>query len=91
VIRRSQPRPPEVAQAAASFELGQHLYRLGHTADAVHWFREAHRLQPDNWTYKRQAWSMANQEQGPTELYEGDWLSDVQAIGAEHYYPRLEM
>ena len=21
------------------------------------WFREAHRLQPDNWTYKRQAWS----------------------------------
>jgi tetratricopeptide (TPR) repeat protein len=91
IIRRSHPRPPEVAEAAASFELGQHLYRLGYTADAVGWFRRAHRLQPDNWTYKRQAWSFADPEQGPTALYDGDWLSDVQAIGAEHYYPRLEM
>ena len=91
VIRRSRPRPPEVAQAAASFELGQHLYRLGYTDDAVQWFRNAHRLQPDNWTYKRQAWVFADPSQGPTELYDGDWLSDVKAIGAENYYPQLEM
>lgn len=91
VIRRSHPRPREVAEAAASFELGQYLYRLGLASDAVPWFRQAHRLQPDNWTYKRQAWTFADPGQGPTELYDGDWLSDVQAIGPEHYYPRLQM
>lgn len=91
VIRRSHPRPREVAEAAASFELGQYLYRLGFASDAVPWFRQAHRLQPDNWTYKRQAWTFADPGQGPTELYDGDWLSDVQAIGPEYYYPPLEM
>lgn len=91
VVRRSHPRPREVAEAAASFELGQYLYRQGFPEDAVPWFRQAHRLQPDNWTYKRQAWSFADPGQGPTELYEGDWLSDVQAIGPENYYPRLQM
>ena len=29
--------------------------------------------------------------QGQTALYEGDWLSDVRKIGAEHYYPPLQM
>jgi len=48
-------------------------------------------LQPDNWTYKRQAWSLADPLQGPTEQYEGDWLSDVKKIGAENYYPPLQM
>ena len=91
VVRRSRPRPPEVAEAAASFELGQHVYRLGDQAGAVGWFRRAHRLQPDNRTYKRQAWSFADPRQGPTELYEGDWLSDVRASGAENYYPPLDL
>jgi hypothetical protein len=91
VIRRSHPRSPEVAQAAASFELGQYLYRLGYPDNAVPWFRNAHRLQPDNWTYKRQAWTFADPGQGPTALYDGDWLSDVQAIGPENYYPQLDM
>lgn len=91
VIRRSYPRPREVAEAAASFELGQYLYRLGFSEDAVPWFRRAHRLQPENWTYKRQAWTFADPGQGPTELYDGDWLSDVQAIGPENYYPPLQM
>jgi hypothetical protein len=54
-------------------------------------FRKAHRLQPDSWTYKRQAWSLADPDQGPTDIYEGDWVRDVQRIGAEHYYPRLDM
>ena len=54
------------------------------------WFREAHRLQPDNWTYKRQAWSFADPLQGPTEHYDSDWLSDIRAIGAENYYPPVD-
>jgi hypothetical protein len=91
VVRRSRPRPPEVAEAAASFELGQYLYRQGYPEDAVPWFRAAHRLQPENWTYKRQAWTFADPRQGPTTLYDGDWLTDVEAIGPEHYYPPLDM
>jgi hypothetical protein len=91
VVERSAPRPPEVSEAAACFELGQHLHRSGHAEDAVRWFREAHRLQPDNWTYKRQAWSFLDPFQGPTEQYEGDWLTDVRKIGAENYYPPVDM
>ena len=87
VVARSRPRPPDESQAAASFELGQYLHRHGHTADAVRWFREAHRLAPDNWTYKRQAWTLADPFQGPTEQYDSDWLSEVRKLGAEHYYP----
>jgi hypothetical protein len=90
VLRRSRPRPIEEAMAAAHFELGQHLYLAGRTDDAIRHFREAHRLQPDNWTYKRQAWTLADPNQGPTELYDGDWLSDVQKSGAENYYQPFE-
>ena len=91
VIERSRPRPMEEALAAAHFELGAHLHTAGQSEGAVRHWREAHRLQPDNWTYKRQAWSLADPIQGPTDVYEGDWLSDVRKIGAENYYPPLEM
>jgi len=91
VIERSRPRPREEALAAAHFELGAHLHSSGRPDDAARHWREAHRLQQDNWTYKRQAWSLADPMQGPTEIYEGDWLSDVRRIGAEHYYPPLQM
>ena len=91
VVERSAPRPPEVSRAAACFELGQHLHRAGEPGAAVSWFREAHRLQPQNWTYKRQAWSFVDPLQGPSDEYEGDWLTDVRAIGAENYYPPVEL
>ena len=57
----------------------------------MRWFREAHRLQPDNWTYRRQAWSFLDPFQGPSEQYESDWLTDVRKIGAENYYPPVEL
>ena len=91
VIERSQPRPMAEAEAAAHFELGEHLHRNGQPDAAVQHWREAHRLQPENWTYKRQAWSIADPMQGPTDAYEGDWLSDVRKLGAEHYYAPLDM
>ncbi|MDP9408007.1 MAG: TlpA family protein disulfide reductase, partial [Actinomycetota bacterium] len=58
---------------------------------AVRWFRESHRLQPENWTYKRQAWSLVDPGQGPTAEYDGDWVSDVQAVGAEAYYEPVRL
>jgi len=103
VVARSAPRGREAALAAAHFELGQHCYAGGDEAGAVAHWREAHRLQPENWTYKRQAWSLAGEVpgplgrywQGPVEgkqwPYEGDWLTDIRAIGAENYYPPLDL
>ena len=91
VIRRSRLRSADEARAAANFEMGQHLYLAGHEDDAVPYWREAHRLQPENWTYKRQAWSTADANQAATDLYEGNWLKDVKAIGGgQNYYPRFE-
>jgi hypothetical protein len=91
VVARSRPRSEEHSRAAACFELGQHLQRDGHPGDAVRWFREAHRLHPENWTYKRQAWSLADPLQGPTDVYDSDWLTDIRKIGAANYYPPLEL
>jgi tetratricopeptide (TPR) repeat protein len=91
VVRRSRPRPVDDATAAAHFELGQHLHRIGRRDDAISHFREAYRLQPDNWTYKRQAWSLLAPGQSSIDVYGSDWMSDVQKIGAENYYPPLDL
>jgi tetratricopeptide (TPR) repeat protein len=91
VVKRSAPRPVEVSKAAANFELGQYLHRLGEFKDAVTYFKQAHRLQPENWTYKRQAWVFADPLQGPSEDYDSDWLTEVRRIGAENYYPPVDL
>jgi hypothetical protein len=91
VVARSDPASAERSRAAASFEMGQHLYRAGAVADAAYWFREAHRLAPENWTYRRQAWSLADPLQGPTDAYDSDWLTEVRKLGAENYYPPVEL
>lgn len=90
VIARSHPRSEAIATAAAQFELGQHLHRAGFAKDAVFHFREAHRLHPSNWTYKRQAWSLTDPQQGPAPVYDGNWADDVRSIGPENYYPAFE-
>jgi hypothetical protein len=71
VIARSGPRPMEVSQAAAHFELAQHLWREeGFSERTLHHFEAAHTLQPDNITYKRQAYSQyrVSTDEEPTEL-----------------------
>lgn len=95
VVARSQPRGADEARAAACFELGEHLRRTATPEAAVPWWREAHRLYPSNWTYKRQAWTLVTTPadatendllQGPNDVYEGNWLDDVIAGGGgEHY------
>jgi hypothetical protein len=90
VVARSRPRLDDFARAAAHFELGTHFEHLGdHAGAAEHW-RLAHRLDSDNWTYKRQAWSIeTGSSLNRTDTYDGDWLTDVAAIGPENYYPPL--
>jgi hypothetical protein len=101
VIARSQPRSDAHARAAACFEIGQHLLHTlgpeaGHEA-AIPWWREAHKLFPENWTYKRQAWTLVTTEpgqendlmQGPNDVYTGNWLDDVVAGGGGEAYAIL--
>jgi hypothetical protein len=90
VIARSRPRGLDEATAAAHFELGQHLHLDGgHEAAVWHW-KQAHRLDPENWTYKRQAWSLESAATtGTIEAYGTGWLASVQQLGAEQYYPEI--
>jgi len=63
VVARSQPRPLTMSEGAAHFELANHLWRAGRRDAAIAHFNACFRLQPDNWTYKRQAWSLVGVEQ----------------------------
>jgi peroxiredoxin len=87
VIARSRPRPFEAAQAAAEFELGCHLHSAGHKLDAVPHFEEAHRLDPDNWSYLRQAFAVVDDDMG--NPYGTDLLSEVARVGPDTFYPEL--
>jgi len=89
VLRRSRPRPVEEGEAAAHFELGLELRRAGDHERAAAHFRDAHRLQPANWTYKRQAWALAGADRD--RLYGTDWLAEVKRMGGpERYYAPRE-
>jgi hypothetical protein len=99
VIQRSRPRTESVSLGHAHFELATHLELQGEHAAAITHFREAHRLVPDSWTFRRQAWSLEAGIEGPLGRfwqgpsddapeawpYEGDWLKDVREVGAENY------
>lgn len=94
VIESSLPRQQTHAEAAANFELGAELYRRHGKEAARPYWRTAHSLDPDNWTYKRQAWTLettvegepSDLFQGPTDIYDGSWLGDVRAIGGGGNY-----
>ena len=102
VIARSRPRDADVARGHAHFELATELEsRSDHQAAITH-FREAHRLVPDSWTFRRQAWSLEQYIDGPLARfwqgpspedpeswpYEGDWVKDIKEVGAENYNDR---
>lgn len=89
VVERSRPRPVAFGLAAAHFELGQHLHRVGFPRDAVVHFQEAHRLDPSNWSYEREALSLADPAWG--DVYERDLLDEVELVGAETFYPPLDL
>jgi hypothetical protein len=58
VIAHSHPQTRDVSEAAAHFELAQHLWRQeGFSERALAHFGRAHSLDPGNITYKRQAYS----------------------------------
>jgi len=100
VIERSRPRDADHALGHAHFALASELEIRGDHKSATHHFRQAHRLVPESWTFRRQAWSLERHDnsplarfwQGPNPTdptswpYAGDWLKDIRESGAENYY-----
>jgi hypothetical protein len=89
VVARSRPRPPAAAEAAAEFELGQHLHRAGHKLDAVPHLQRAHALDPENWSYPREAYSLVDASMGSP--YGTDLLTEVGQVGVDTFYPPLDI
>ena len=87
VVRKSAPRPPAVAEAAAAeFELGQHLHHAGTSTTPVHTSVPPTAFIPTTGPTSATPGSSSPGIQGPTDFYDGDWLSDIKAAGPEHYY-----
>jgi hypothetical protein len=79
---RLQAQSTDHALAAAEFGLAEYLYRTNRGKDAVAHYKEAQRLNPDSWNFKRQAWALADAEKD----YGTNFLKEVQKLGTKPYY-----
>jgi hypothetical protein len=94
VIERSQPRSADHSRAAACFELGHHAFDSGDHDAAVEWWKQAHALFPENWTYKRQAWTLESTPEGADsdkaqevyDVYGTSWGDEFLAMGGGAAY-----
>jgi hypothetical protein len=99
VIERSQPRSADHSRAAACFELGLAAERRGEHDAAIGWWKQAHALFPENWTYKRQAWTLESTPDGADsdkaqevhDVYGTSWSDEFLATGGANYtiFPQL--
>jgi tetratricopeptide (TPR) repeat protein len=77
------PPDPGIMLASAEFGLGEQLYKAGHLAEAIPHFKEAQRLNPKSWNYKRQAYKLSSEGD-----YGTTFMQEVQkAGGSKVYYP----
>jgi tetratricopeptide (TPR) repeat protein len=79
---RLKPPSDDRATADAEFALAEYLYKQNKAADAIPHFKEAQRLAPDNWNYKRQAWALSNAERD----YGTSFQKEVQKLNGKPYY-----
>jgi tetratricopeptide (TPR) repeat protein len=80
--QRLKTANPERAQADAEFALAEYLYKKGYGAEAIAHFKEAQRLAPDNWNYKRQAWALSDAERD----YGTTFMNEVKKLNGKPYY-----
>jgi tetratricopeptide (TPR) repeat protein len=79
---RLKPVNTDRLRADAEFALGEYLYKQGKGPDAILHFKEAQRLDPDNWNYKRQAWALSDAERD----YGTNFRKEVQKLNGKPYY-----
>ena len=80
--QRLKTSNPERAQADTEFALAEYLYKKGFGAEAIAHFKEAQRLAPDNWNYKRQAWALSDAERD----YGTTFMNEVKKLNGKPYY-----
>jgi hypothetical protein len=79
---RLAPQNPDHALAAAEFGLAEYLYRNGQGPASIRHYKEAQRLNPDSWNYKRQAWALSDAERE----YGTNFMKEVQKLNGKPYY-----
>jgi tetratricopeptide (TPR) repeat protein len=79
---RLSPRDPEHVLADAEFALAEYLYRTGHLPEAIPHFKEAQRLNPASWNYKRQAWALSDAQRD----YGTTFGAEVKKLNGRPYY-----
>ena len=79
---QSDDRPNDRLKADAEFALAEYLYKRGKGVDAIPHFKEAQRLDPDNWNYKRQAWALSDAERD----YGTSFGKEVKKLNGKPYY-----
>lgn len=79
---RLKPPSNDRATADAEFALAEYLYKQNKVVDAIPHFKEAQRLAPDNWNYKRQAWALSNAERD----YGTSFKKEVDKLNGKPYY-----
>ncbi len=85
--KRLKPQTDDQARAAAEFALAEYLYRTHRGADAIPHYKEAQRLRPESWNYKRQAWALSN----PDRDYGTNFWKEVGKLGGKPYYEPRQM
>lgn len=68
--------------ASAEFGLGEHLYKSGHLPEAIPHFKEAQRLNPKSWNYKRQAYALSDAQRD----YGTTFAEEVKKSGGSKVY-----
>ena len=83
--RMRGPQQDDVV-AATHVRLGRHLYGKGELARAKQHFKEAVRLSPDSWNYRRQSNMLDPDKVGQLNSGPEFWAA-VDALGDTSYYP----
>jgi hypothetical protein len=73
---------PSILLASAEFALGEQLYKAGHLAEAIPHFKEAQRLNPKSWNFKRQAYALSDAQRD----YGTTFMNEVQKAGGSKVY-----
>jgi tetratricopeptide (TPR) repeat protein len=85
---RLNQNDPNFILASAEFGLGEHLYKAGHLSEAIPHFKEAQRLNPKSWNYKRQAYALSDAKRD----YGTTFAEEVEkAGGSKVYYAAPEL
>lgn len=79
---RLAPQNTDWARAAAEFGLAEYLYRKGLGEASIKHYKEAQRLNPESWNYKRQAWALSDAERD----YGTNFMKEVQKLNGKPYY-----